>query len=681
MLFHKMKDETEEKGSSISTKISISLMGVLIPSLVILVLVSCFMASNSIEGLNKDLLETQTDYAVSIVDSFFESKLIAVSMFEEDTSMQAYLSAVNTREDIDAYVGKDEIVRQLAATLKQMSSENVQQVWVADQRSDMYLLSTGEIVKVGFEDTTWDEDIITNKRAIVTEPFEDPATGEQVVCIISPVFDNSKTNVLGFVGFDVFVKNLSKSLSTIKVGEQGYLELVSNSAEYIYSEDENAMGKSVSSLDISDIYKNNVINDYEGIMDFSYDGMDYTANSRICDSTQWLAIATLPMSEVNATRNQLMVIMILLSVVILALLVLMIIWMIRRTMRPLLEVNSSMEAFAQGDFNVVIQVQSNDEIGRMADSVRSTIERLKAIVKDISHVLAEISVGNLDLKVEGDYAGDLTPIREALEHIIQSLNSTMGQIGLASDQVSAGAEQVSSGAQTLSQGATEQASSIEELAATITEISGQINETAQNAAHASDSMNRVGDEAEESKRRMQEMLRAIGDIKGSADEISKIIKTIEDIAFQTNILALNAAVEAARAGAAGKGFAVVADEVRNLATKSQEASKSTAVLIENALQAVTNGTSIADETAQSLVAVVDGVAGVRETIDLISGASNEQAIAIAQVTQGIDQVSAVVQTNSATAEESAAASEELSGQAQVLKELVGQFNLSKRTEG
>ena len=243
-----------------------------------------------------------------------------------------------------------------------------------------------------------------------------------------------------------------------------------------------------------------------------------------------------------------------------------------------------------------------------------------------------------------------------------------------------GAEQVSSGAQTLSQGATEQASTIEELAATISEISQQINDTAQNAAQASDHMNTVGSEAEESKRRMQKMLGAIGDIKNSADEIGKIIKTIEDIAFQTNILALNAAVEAARAGSAGKGFAVVADEVRNLANKSQEASKSTSVLIENALQAVANGTSIADETAQSLVSVVEGVDGVRETIELISGASNEQAIAISQVTQGIDQVSSVVQTNSATAEESAAASEELSGQAQMLKELVSQFRLAENTD-
>lgn len=216
---------------------------------------------------------------------------------------------------------------------------------------------------------------------------------------------------------------------------------------------------------------------------------------------------------------------------------------------------------------------------------------------------------------------------------------------------------------------------MEELAATINEISNQVKSNAENAHNVNKLADDVGLKMTESNQQMQTMIEAMKEISSSSSEIGKIIKTIEDIAFQTNILALNAAVEAARAGEAGKGFAVVADEVRNLASKSAEASKNTAVLIESSILAVEKGTKIADETAHTLLESVEGAQKVTRTIDQISKASEEQASSISQITQGIDQISNVVQTNSATAEESAAASEELSGQAQILKGLISQFKL------
>jgi len=250
------------------------------------------------------------------------------------------------------------------------------------------------------------------------------------------------------------------------------------------------------------------------------------------------------------------------------------------------------------------------------------------------------------------------------------------QINQASDQVASGSEQVSFGAQALSQGATEQASSVEELSATIVELSGHVKVNADHAAEASRLSNDAGSGVMESDGHMKEMIEAMGDISDKSKEIGKIIKTIDDIAFQTNILALNAAVEAARAGSAGKGFAVVADEVRNLAQKSAEAAKNTTVLIEGSILAVDNGTRIVGQTAKSLQDVVVKAGNVTNKMTDIANASEQQAKAIAQVTQGIEQIAAVVQTNSATAEESAAASEELTGQAQMLKELVGKFRLN-----
>ncbi len=358
--------------------------------------------------------------------------------------------------------------------------------------------------------------------------------------------------------------------------------------------------------------------------------------------------------------------------------VLMAIYIIKSINKPVKELDSVARKIAEGDLDQHITYSSKDELGTLSVNFNKTVGRLRnyvSYIDEISSVLRQIAGGNLVFDLTLNYEGEFAKVKQALEEISRSLNDTLGQINQAADQVSSGSDQVSSGAQALSQGATEQASSIEELAATINEISTQVKDTAANANAVRQQTDMTGDQVATSNEQMQEMIVAMTEISDKSGQISRIIKTIEDIAFQTNILALNAAVEAARAGEAGKGFAVVADEVRNLASKSSEASKSTAALIEGTVQAVEKGTEIANATAESLFAVVESTKGVVSSVDKIASAADQQAESIAQVTQGIDQISSVVQTNSATAEESAAASEELSSQAQVMKGLVGRFTL------
>ncbi|MDR3645264.1 MAG: methyl-accepting chemotaxis protein [Clostridia bacterium] len=308
-------------------------------------------------------------------------------------------------------------------------------------------------------------------------------------------------------------------------------------------------------------------------------------------------------------------------------------------------------------------------------SLNQTLEAVSAPIEESSQVLQELAEGNLTAEMAGEYRGEYNLIKESLNKAIQSFNVLLGEIRNSASQVAIGSRQVSDASQSLSQGAAEQASSVEELTSSITQVASQTKQNAENATLASELSLSVKTEAAQGNEQMGMMLGSMHEINESSTNISKIIKVIDDIAFQTNILALNAAVEAARAGQYGKGFAVVAEEVRNLAAKSADAAKNTTALIEGSISKVEAGTKIANETAQKLGKISESVQKCAEIVGGIAVASNEQATAIAQIDRGIEQVSAVVQTNSATAEESAASSEELSGQADMLNQLVENFKL------
>ncbi|WP_302327381.1 methyl-accepting chemotaxis protein [Enterocloster lavalensis] len=341
--------------------------------------------------------------------------------------------------------------------------------------------------------------------------------------------------------------------------------------------------------------------------------------------------------------------------------------------RPISQITEAAKKIAVGSLNIEIPYHSKDEVGTLAETFREMSCNLKAVIKDIDQQLGAMSNGNFTVTPQAEYIGDYISIKIALIDIRKSLSNTLNEINLSAGQVFAGSAQMSDNAQALSQGAAEQAGSIEELAAALNEISFQVRETAVNTKAARHLTAKAGEQVAVSNRQMEEMLLAMEDISGKTEQIRAINNAIEEIALQTNILALNAAVEAARAGESGIGFAVVADEVRRLAGKSKEAARRTLPLIDGTVRAVEKGRGIADTTAESLHNVAESTNKVLNTVDKIDAAAQRQAGSIAQVTQGIDLISGVVQNNSATSEELAAASEELSGQAQLLRDLVSRF--------
>ena len=527
-------------------------------------------------------------------------------------------------------------------------------------------------------------------KAYISDPIVSKVTGKMSFVVAAPVWEKGAVGgkVVGVVYMVPDVDFLNKLVERINPSETAYGYIINKNGtsvadinrELVGVENSIEMVKTDASLKALANLDERMIRGETGYGAHWYDGAKWVQGFAPIANTDGWSLGIMAQEE-DFLDSFYLALYVTIGVTLLIMLVGIIVALMYsgRLTAPLRACTDRIELLSQGDLTTpAAQSTRKDEIGVLQNSTHQLVSSLRDMVSDLGQMLHEIAARNLDVRTVAAYGGDFAPLKEASERITFSLNEAIRQIQQSAMQVKSGSEQVSAGAQALSAGATEQASSVEELSATIGDISGHIQLSAENARRAKARSDESSTEVNQSSVRMHEMLAAMEDISDKSAQINKIVKTIDDIAFQTNILALNAAVEAARAGTAGKGFAVVAGEVRSLAIKSAEAAKNTTALIDETVVAVQRGTDIAAATARAMQGVVKSTMEISALIDDITVAAESEASAISQVSQGVSQISSVVQENSATSQESAATSQELYGQAQGMEDLASQFRLKER---
>lgn len=525
---------------------------------------------------------------------------------------------------------------------------------------------------------SWYLDGLESEDFILGDVYFDEDSQSYVVGA-SGVLKDGKGEVRGVAAADVYLDSISDIVSNMQIEETGGIFLVDTRTDTIIGHrDAAVVGEKLSESDGMYAYAGEQIR--AGRTGLSIYENTYIEIAEV-EGSSWMAVAYVPRAEVLSELSALTNIMVKVSVIAVLILMLLVVLQIRRIIgRPVKELSRVATLIAEGELDQNISYRSGDELGTLAYNFNQVTLRLRDYIKyinEISGTLREIARGNLAFELKNEYTGEFAKIRESLDEIAVELNIVIGQMGASSRDVAAGAEQISDSAVRLSQGSTEQAAEVEALAGHIGKASDSVQKIAEDAQKASGISKEVRGGLLDSNMKMQNMTEVIQKISEKSNAINKIVKTIDDIAFQTNILALNAAVEAARAGEAGKGFAVVAEEVRTLAGKSANAARETTELLGETISAMEEGVNAADNTAKSMLAAVGLAEEMDSLIGSIADCAKEQAVTAGEISHGIDQIAIVVQTNVSTAESSAAASEELSGQAAALKEQVSRFRLKK----
>ena len=671
----KEKKSINKKGIQfqIQSKIGAAIVAVML-LITILVVV---MVYNLLIDANHTELQLDSEAVSLQVEKYFAPFERMAEQLALDKDVQKLLSTTKAGERMTENSLYPSVLEKMVGVAG-LDSANIQGVFIADIDSNASITSGGTISGADYDVTTraWYECTKTGKT-MLTKVYTSASTGKTILSAATPVYDENN-KVVGVAGIDVVIETVMNMMGNYTIGKEGYSMLLASDGTFVYHPTASLIGTKIQDMNISSNIATAISSQASQIIGYKVNGQHKYGYIMPIGNTGFIALSCIPDNQYYSSLVRAVLMLIFMIVAGEAFIIFLISRLSGKIVRPLAELNDVAMELANGNLDVTINAQSEDEVGELGRSIDKTVTRLKEYIDyidEISQVLADMADGKLAISLKYAYVGEFQKVKDALNNISASMTEVMTSIVEGANQVSVGSDDLAKAAQGMAENTETQAASIEELLATATTVAEQVKVNRDNSEKSAEYTNEVAGVMETSKQQMAKMREAMDKIQESSKQVVGVIKAIEDIASQTNLLSLNASIEAARAGEAGRGFAVVAGEIGGLANQSADAVNTTRDLINVSLAEIEKGNELVNDVIASLDDAVDRVRVANGMIQDTARTADEQMKSIDQIRDGIDDMSQVVQDNSAMAEETSATSEELAAQSVTLNELVQRFEL------